>query len=76
MSRCSGQIASHRQLPVAAFLTALLLSASLNIYADTPSFNSPVNYPVGAGSISLAAYDLDGDGIQDLVIANTRGNAV
>jgi hypothetical protein len=63
-------------LSFAALHIALLLVVSPKIYADTPSFNSAVNYAVGAAPVSLQAHDLNGDGIPDLISVNSGANTV
>jgi hypothetical protein len=65
-----------RRPRIVARLAWLLLSAALNIYADTPSFNSAVNYDVGISPNALISADLNGDGVPDLVTANINGNSV
>jgi hypothetical protein len=40
------------------------------------SFNAPVNYPVGVTPITLVAADIDGDGRQDIAVANSSENIV
>ena len=44
--------------------------------AATPSFASQATFAVGYGPTSLAVADLNGDGLPDLVVANSRDNDV
>jgi hypothetical protein len=42
--------------------------------AGAQVFSPPTSYPVGAVSLSMAAADLNGDGIQDLAVASLSNN--
>src|SRR4029077_1191929 len=44
--------------------------------ATVPSFASHVDFAVGSNPTSIAVADLNGDGIPDLVVANSGSNTV
>jgi len=48
----------------------LLCLLAVQTYAVDPTFNSKIDYQVGTDPQSLFAADLDGDGDQDLAVAN------
>ena len=54
--------------------TSFVLSVCLN--DGTGQFGAPINYTTGADPQSLAAEDVDGDGVLDLVTANHDGNSI
>jgi hypothetical protein len=54
-------------LILAGWLFCLPVAVS---FAHTVSFNVAMNFAVGAGPLSVAVGDFNGDGIQDLAVAN------
>jgi hypothetical protein len=44
--------------------------------SSTPQFASPANFATGNGPTSVAVGDLNGDGLTDLVVADSNANAV
>src|SRR5271156_3548550 len=44
--------------------------------ATTPSFGSPQAFATGNAPISVAAADLNGDGLPDLIVTNSKDNTV
>ena len=53
---------------------------SVLVYLHSPSasdtFLGPVSYPVGSDPWRMTAADLNGDGLTDLAVASTTGNAI
>jgi hypothetical protein len=46
------------------------VSVYLNNHDGTGTFTGPTNYPAGPRGINIAAADLNGDGLNDIVVAN------
>src|SRR3989304_8196514 len=59
----------------AAVFAAVILSAS-RVSAQGFCFNAAISYAAGDGPSSVFAADLDGDGDQDLAVANAFSNNV
>jgi hypothetical protein len=56
--------------------TTLLLSSALHAEAQTISFIESKDYAVGLAPVSVAAGDFNGDGLIDLVVANSGSDTV
>jgi hypothetical protein len=53
-----------------ALLTLLVLGNSATVHAQTVSFIAPRDFAAGTNPISVAVGDFNGDGVQDLAVAN------
>ncbi len=53
-----------------SLITILLFLATINTYAFEPLFNTRIDYAAGENPNSVFAVDLDGDGDNDLAVAN------
>jgi hypothetical protein len=59
-----------------AFLVVLLFSAASQKSAAQVQFSGPTNYPVGTTPVAVAVGDFNGDGKQDVAVANSGSGNV